>query len=198
MKPFISIISGLLFVLCFNTSYSQSDNFQMSGDALLKKVIPASETIVEGHVLSVNPFHTKTGIYTSAIIRVSKLFKGHISDTILEIVFEGGSLDGVDESFSNGAFYTYKNDEGVFFISSNKTGYTRRTDSNSYLPSFGQLSFIAYHAGAAKVANHVATCAGVTYDDLENDLFQRIEALTHTPRKVLGQNMFERSSPKKK
>ncbi len=49
---------------------------------------------------------------------------------------------------------------------------------------------------AAMVAQHVATCGSMAYDNLEKDLLQPIEAVTKTQRKVLGPNMFERKATK--
>ncbi len=67
----------------------------------------------------------------------------------------------------------------------------------TYAPYFGQCSFIEYAHGAMMVAHHVGVCYNEVYDDLETDLFQRIERTTGHPRKVLGLNSFEIEAAKK-
>ena len=86
--------------------------------------------------------------------------------------------------------------EGVFFLRDNTTGPKFENGVNSFKAVYGRKSYIEYHDKAHMVAHHVATCVGLSYDDLERDLFTPIETYTKMPRKMLGLNMFERKVTK--
>lgn len=153
-----------------------------------------SDVIIEGHVIEGKSFKTRTSIYTSVTIRILKIFKGNITDSLIEVVEEGGSIDGQQLDINDGTVGASLNDEGIFFLDSNKTGATLKSNLLSYSLA---SSFIGYRFGPVRVGNHLATCKGVTYDDIEKDLYEPIEAATGQKRKVLGKNGFEIEAAKK-
>jgi hypothetical protein len=154
-----------------------------------------AEAIVEGAVIETKGFQNEgmSCIYTSATIKISKIFKGEISDSTIELIFIGGRM-GDRFAHVSDAFSIIKGQEGMFFIKNNRTGYSMQNTSKSFIPSNGYYCYIEYHHD---LANHKATCPGVYYDDLEKDLYPSIEAATGISKKILCLNTFEIEALKK-
>jgi len=188
MKPFISIFSSILFILSINICSAQ----KTSG---LESVINQSDVVIEGKGIAGKHFRVNGNIYTAVTVNVSKIFKGAISDTLIEVVYEGGCMMkdtsgggiAIEQcvTVSDGGFGVSPGSDGVLLLHANNTA---RLDPKIH--SYMMYDYIKYHHGGEMVAHHVATSRGVTYDDLEKDLFQRIEAATKTPRKVIKLNSF--------
>lgn len=186
---YIIIIYLVTFKLCNsqqNTSVNNSDRSRFEG------IVAKSSLVIEGRVIAVR-YYMKGHIYTSAIVRITKLFKSAISDSTIEIVLQnGGMADGIVDVCSTGP-HLGTGMEGIFFLSENKTELSFVIDT----PSFLVQNFIQYQDGAHRVAHHMATTwKGTTYDDLDKDLFEPLEAVTGKP-KILGLNMFERAAANK-
>jgi hypothetical protein len=192
MRQFISIIFFL--VLFFSIDLCIAQSIPSSQDSILETNVKISDLIVEGKVISSRGFKSrKSQIFTSATIRVSKVFKGQISDTLIELVFYGGQYENTVAIVSDG-FEISDGEEGIFFLKHNTTFANYRKELLSYEPEGLPIS---YHDWPYMVAHHMATSQGVTYDDLEKDLFQRIESATGQKRKVFSPNMFETEATKK-
>ncbi len=161
----------------------------------MEGVISQSDVVIEGKGISGKPFRVNGNIYTAVTVNVSKIFKGDLSDTIIEIVYEGGCMMkdttggkiAIEQcvTLSDGGFGISPGSDGVLLL---RTNNTARLDPK--LHSYMMYYYIKYHHGGEMVAHHIATSRGVTYDDLEKDLFQHIEAATKTPRKVIKLNSF--------
>jgi hypothetical protein len=195
MKSIYSFLCCFIFI---GTSYvcsAQSDNGSpYRTQPTLEEKVTKSDLVIEGLVESVTGFRANKGnIYTSVIIRITKLFKGTVSDSIIEVIVDGGTADSILVMVSHGLILS-TGMEGIFLLSPNQTEVKYAKEVKSFIPLYGERSYIGYHPEIYMVAHHVATCKGVTYDDLEKDLFEPIEAVTKTPRKVMGLNMFERKA----
>jgi hypothetical protein len=158
----------------------------------LDEKIEKSDVIIEGQVINTRGFENdeKTSIYTSATIRISKIFKGAIVDSTIEIVFEGGKL-GDKRQILTHAFYIDKGRDGIFFLKANNSSAVLGDKANSYILPMGTSSYIEYHHDPV---NHPATSPGTSYDDIEKDLFQHIEAITKLPRIIIGSSIFDRKA----
>jgi hypothetical protein len=188
MKPIISIFYGIFFILCINTCFAQKTMD-------LENVIKQSDVIIEAKGVAVKHFRINGAIYTAITVNVLKVFKGNIADTIIEIVYEGGCMMkdtpngamAIEQcvTLSDGGFGVSPGSDGILLLHINNTA---RLDTN--LQSYMMFEYIKYHHGGEMVAHHIATSRGVTYDDLEIDLFQRIEKATNQPRKTLRRNSF--------
>ena len=194
MKPFIAFFYVFSLILYCNVSVGQQTVVLPSNkNSNEKNPMRRADIVIEGHVISAKCFKTETNIYTSIIVRALKIFKGNGKDSLIEVIEEGGQLDGVDVTVYDGTIEAHLNDEGIFFLDSNKTQISLRTELKSYVFA---SDFIGYRFGGARVGNHLATCRGVTYDDIEKDLYQPIETATGQKRKVLGLNSFETKEKK--
>ncbi len=88
MKKFCFTLLTLLTL----SSYAQEHHTTLP--SLAEKVAKA-DAVIEGMVIETKGYDSKdkSTIYTSALVRVSKIFKGTVSDIIIELVFEGGYTD---------------------------------------------------------------------------------------------------------
>ena len=168
---------------------------QNDTDISLKEKVNASSLIIEGKVIKKECFYSndKKGngsIYTNAKIKVSKLFKGTLKDTVVDIIYKGGGIAygniekvvHVDHGFSAGL-----GDEGVFLLIPNNLGLLADT-SLSYVLAYGRLGFVQYHP----YEFNTASCFNIPYGDVEKEVLQEIESITGQKREVLGLNMFEK------
>jgi hypothetical protein len=160
---------------------------------ILKQKISHTDIVIEGAVIEEKGFYdtiTGHGIYTSALIKVSRVFKGLTSDSLLEVIFIGGKIgDNLQivtdiETLNKGA-------EGVFFLINNNTGTRLRKDVKSYFINGTPVRYYHDHV------NRHANIYSFFFDDFEKDLYPEIEKVTGTPAKVLGLNIFEQEALKK-
>jgi len=189
----LTIYFNLFFLLFFNLSNAQNSvDLSASDYPTLNEKVGHSDLVIEGEVINTKSFRNNGGnIYTAVNIRVTKIFKGAINDSMIELILQEGGTDSMIVVVSN-KLSLEKGMEGIFLLSNNGTKVSLNNAFQSYVPLYGVRSYIEYHDRIHMFAHHIATCRGVAYDDLENDLFKPIEALTGVPRKVLGLNMFER------
>jgi hypothetical protein len=197
---FFFITLSALLICSKSSAQNQKDsayihNYNQS--SLIYKV-NKSDIVVEGRVINLKYFNNDRNTI-SAIIRISKLFKGNVSDTTLELVFDGGvrtitlpdnttKLIGYDQTYS---FSVQKGDEGVFLLNDNKTGRQLQKDLQSYIVTDVWLNDILY--SQKKGEHYIASCEGAVFKDVEKDVFQVIESTTGQKTKVLSQNSFEAS-----
>jgi hypothetical protein len=190
----LSIIFTMLFLFCLNVCVAQ--RIPSSEDSTLERKVKEASLIVEGEVIGTT-CSDKAYIVTFARIKISKVFKGSTLDSIIEIALNGGYCNGYASIISNGLMLG-KGREGVFLLVPNNTGNTADKSLASYVVQDGRYGYIGYHHKPEMVANYVATCINITYEDLETELFQRIEKATGQERKVVGQNSFEKEAANKK
>jgi hypothetical protein len=205
MKNSINIFCILFLLLFYTSSYSQSiPRIDSMGEHLhwnLEDKINKSDAVVEGVIINETRWgdasffgpQGKGVIFTSIIIRVSRVFKGEIKDTIIELVTDGGrSSDGLNTSSTWGMLY--KGQEGVFFLRQNNT--TIQSGKNIQ-------SFLYLHSKSVMLYNHGQPYYPIThdgtkrYDDLEKELYPAIETITGRPAKVVGVRTFQADVVKK-
>ena len=188
-----------LFFLSFS-SLSYAEVFLSSSNASnIEELVNHADVIVEGQVSEIECFIDKDSvIYTSAKIKISKIFKGANIDSTIELVYLGGHYDGITIAYQNISSHSLsliKGRDGIFFLKSNKTDPSLRIGMKCYSVINMRGRFIEYYHDHV---NPPAVCFNVSYNDLENELFKSIEMITQTKRKVLGLNTFEIEEAKKK
>jgi hypothetical protein len=195
-------IISIFFFFFFQTAYCQhipeSDKVKPHEHLTLTDDINKSDVVIEGEVINqprtdgflLDP--KSTTVFTSIIIRVSKIFKGDIKDTIIELVNEGGTIPGGPfkgvQSGADGSFIG-KGYEGIFFLRPNNTSI----QSGKNIQSFLLLYFNSYivYANPMRSKYHTTYFDGEKITDFEKGLYEPIEAITDTPRKVVGLMPFE-------
>jgi hypothetical protein len=153
-------------------------------DTAFETRVAKSDLIIEGVVKSTETFMDDQhhSIYTSACIMVTKIFKGTVADSLVEFVFMGGYYKGGWDMPSHGVGVGV-GDEGLFILSTN-TGPRLVKRLASYI-TLNRWNCILYHDRVhGLVAHHFAVGeGGLTFDDIEHDLFQRIESVTGQKKK---------------
>jgi len=196
MRSILNTFWVIIFAIVYNACVAQVTH--LAKDNALERWIAKADLIIEGRVLSTETFMGENPheAFTSAQIKVTKIFKGTLNDSIVEFVFMGGYYKG-GVVLSSQAVNLGPLDEGIFLLSENKSGNTIAKGMASYIEPHGEISCILYHAKLKLPGNHYAVGGGFVCDDLEKDLFQRIEAATGQKRKILGPNIFEINAAKK-
>jgi hypothetical protein len=141
-----------------------------------------SDAIVEGQVIGTNLFSTPKNLFTSATIKISKIFKGDIKDTIIEIITDGAIFPTGSRRASLWGMLS-KGQSGLFFLRINNSAIQSGKKLQSYFYLYDH-SFRLYD----KLTKS---------NDLDKDIYQPIEAITGTPRKVIGLNLIEIEAAKK-
>jgi hypothetical protein len=189
----------LFFLVVFSSfCFSQDNTKDKSGTdyPTLDNMVTTSDFIFEGKLLKRDFLIDKDSvIYTSANVRISKIFKGEEStDSTIEIIYKGGYYAGISIPYqiSTHGYVLAKGAEGIFFLRANKTGVSLRKDNQSFLLTYNYIHYNQYYPSGKRAHN-----GSIPYDDLEKELFQRIESITGQKRKILGPNMFELPTRKK-
>jgi hypothetical protein len=182
MKSLIAILSMIFFFLYSNIGLSQitTPNPPLTKVTLIERCVSKSELIIEVHAITSNSFKAQNhNIYTAVIYKVLKTFKGNYTDSIIEVVYEGGSVDG-QETMVTDYYEGLSGDEGILFLNT-KSNISFNKNLQAYLPNTG----ITYNKFSRN-----ARCIEIVFDDIEKEIFQPIEAATGQKRKVLNKNMF--------
>lgn len=109
MKTIIAFLSGLLFFVQHLTAQSL---YKIGFDEKVR----SSSLIVEGKIVSQVSFWNaaRTMIFTSNSVEVSKIFKGDITDSIIEVITVGGSV-GNSHIEASDLLSLEKEQVGLFF-----------------------------------------------------------------------------------
>jgi hypothetical protein len=84
----------LATIVFFNVSFAQN--------YALEERVKQSDIVIEGEVIKAEGFSVDSvAIYTSAIVRISKIFKGNISDSTIEVVLIGGRYGDIASAVSD-------------------------------------------------------------------------------------------------
>jgi hypothetical protein len=202
MKKLIYILFSLAFL---TNSYAQTippaENIPAHIAHLsFEDRVSKSDAIVEGKVIGTDGFlGLKGSVFTSVIIQISKIFKGDIKDTIVELVIEGGTIPSgpykgaITAAIDGCCPLLYKGMGGMFFLRQNNSSIQSGKKIQSYFYLQG-LSLFYYHTDPF---NPPATGPDQQYHDLEKELYEPIEAITGSPRKTIGPNLIEIETAKK-
>ncbi|MDB5283552.1 MAG: hypothetical protein JWO06_2627 [Bacteroidota bacterium] len=171
--------------------HTTQDTIALLKSSVAINFIAKADLVIEGRVISATGFMPDKGrVFTSAIVQITKMFKGTVKDSLVELVYYGGSCDGIILIDARGGFGLSKDMEGIFALLDNKTDNKLAKGLQSYFEPIEYIKYLPENIRGP--GNHTAYWAGNTYDDLEKEVFQPIEAITRQKRKVFGQNMFER------
>ena len=193
-----SIFITLFFLSSSSLSYAEV--FLSSSNASnIEELVNHADVIVEGQVSEIECFIDKDSvIYTSAKIKISKIFKGADIDSTIELVYLGGHYDGITIAYQNISSHSLsliKGRDGIFFLKSNKTDPSLRIGMKCYSVINMRGCFIHYHHNDG---NPLATSHFISSDDIGKDVYNPIQKTTHIPPKILGLNTFEIEEAKKK
>jgi hypothetical protein len=170
--------------------------FERPSRFALEEKVRNSDAIVEGEILHRQGFHLDTSTkdinftnYGSVIVKVLKVFKGDIRDSIIELVYvDRGNDTAFDHTYG---FNVREKEEGLLFLDKNNTQISKNKTLQSFKPELYDYSFARYQSRDSLGQSCIAVCNKTTYSNPELDLFEKIESLTGQKRKVLGPNTFE-------
>lgn len=150
------------------STYSQCATLEVP----LTEKIETSQVIFEGNVIHKSSFWNTehSNIYTSNIIEVYKVFKGHISADRVELVTEGGVV-GTEMEIVTPGIELSENETGLFFVqlSSVTNSATAMPLSLKFEPAISVQSFIKYD-----LIDRIAVDAFKTYTNIESGLYKEI------------------------
>jgi len=156
----------------------------------LQKKIQNAPFIFEGEVISSQSFMPEEQkiIYTSHIVKISKILKGDFPNDEVEIITVGGSVNGRRLRVTNN-LTLHNNWEGVFFCRNTVRPSLNRSNSGLALRVYeGEQGFIRYQ-------NHFGSTTAKTifhhYENVETDLLSVIEQKTRK-RERINPNKRER------
>jgi hypothetical protein len=209
MKNIINTACVFLALFFCGSIYAQhipqSDRIQPFTSLTLDDKVNKSDAVVEGRVINetradgffLDPNSRR--VFTSVIIKVSRVFKGDIKDTTIELVIDGGTFPsgqfkGVEESSALG--WLSRDEEGIFFLRSNNTNIQSGKSIQSFFYLYAK-SIMIYGIGVPP-RYPFAHDGAKKYDSLDKDLYPAFESITGTKAKVIGLNSFETSAANKK
>ena len=178
-----------LLLALFFTSFLSALNAQYI-EVPLQKKIQNAPFIFEGEVISSQSFipEEQKIIYTSHIVKISKILKGDFPNDEVEIITLGGEVNGIGLKVTNNLMLR-DGWEGVFFCKNTVRPSLNRSNSGLALRVYeGEQGFIYYQnnfgSTTAKTIFHY-------YENVETDLLSVIEQKTHK-RERLNPNKRER------
>ena len=149
----------------------------------LQKKIQNAPFIFEGEVISSQSFMPEEQkiIYTSHIIKISKILKGDFQNDEVEIITVGGSVNGLRLDVTNNLMLR-DGWEGIFFCRNTVRPSLNRSNSNLALRVYeGEQGFIRYQnyfgSTTAKTVFH-------HYENVETELLSVIEQKTRKRERV--------------
>jgi hypothetical protein len=143
----------------------------------LEDRVGMADLIIEGEVISTSSFTgSEKNIFTSAAVRVSKIFKGEINDTIIEIITDGfESQNGYKLTSHWGLLY--KGQRGLFYLRNN----------NSTLRSGKALkSYFYVYDYSFRLYNYLPKSF-----DYDLNIYRPIEAITGIKRKSISNRQVQ-------
>jgi hypothetical protein len=171
-----------LLLALFFTSFLSALNAQYV-EVPLQKKIQNAPFIFEGEVISSESFMPEEQkiIYTSHIIKISKILKGDFPNDEVEIITVGGSVNGLRLDVTNNLMLR-DGWEGIFFCKNTVRPSLNRSNSNLALRVYeGEQGFVRYQ-------NHFGTTTAKTifhhYENVETELLSVIEQKTRKQERV--------------
>jgi hypothetical protein len=200
MKKIINILF-IIILLAPGKIYCQqippNNNIVRHVPLTLADKVNKSDAVVEGIVINQTRGEgfrgSKGNIFTPAVIRITKVFKGDIKDTIIELISDGGMTSSGSQTSSMWGL-VFKGYQGIFFLRENNSSIQSGLYTKSYLFVY-ENSYI-YYSTIPRSTFHSAYFEGKNIEDFENILYKPIEAITGTPRKVIGLMPFEEAAKK--
>jgi hypothetical protein len=137
----------------------------------LDEKVQRSSLIVEGKVISQksfwNPRHTM--IYTSNKVEVFKIFKGSLRDTTIEVLTQGGSVDGVSIEASD-LLDLLTDETGIFFCFPNTISLRSPQSKKVLYDVYSSVQgFLHYN-----LIDNTASAPFAEYRDISNRLYSEL------------------------
>jgi hypothetical protein len=177
----LKFLERLLLALFF-TSFLSALNAQYI-EVPLERKIQNAPFIFEGEVISSQSFMPEEQkiIYTSHVIKISKILKGDFPNDEVEIITVGGSVNGLRLDVTNNLML-HDGWEGIFFCRNTVRPSLNRSNSNVALRVYeGEQGFIRYQ-------NHFGSTTAKTvfhhYENVETELLSVIEQKTRKRERV--------------
>jgi hypothetical protein len=182
------LLTGLLILLLYAPAV------QAQG---LYPVTPAEKTaaaslIVEGKVISQQSFwnEQRTFIFTVNTVQVSKLFKGHLPAEQIDILTQGGSIDGTTITASE-LVQLSTGDVGLFYCEPAPAHFRISPSGRPLFDLYASAQgFLRYD-----LAEGTASAPFERYNDVENALYPALVQRTGRPYSRLRADDFPPSPP---
>ena len=179
MKNYGLLILSILGLYLFNPTLSIGQSIYKVSD---QEKIASSSLVVEGVVTSQQPFWNEqhTYIYTNNTVHIYKVFKGLSTVTDVEIVTEGGSIDGVSVQTSD--LITFKpNDVGIFCCTPTFNKIKSPTTNKLLMKVYAdRQGFFKYDLG-----NYSAATPLTKFGSITQGLYQHIKNMVGNDYKVV-------------
>jgi hypothetical protein len=177
----LKFLEWLLLALFF-TSFLSALNAQYI-EVPLERKIQNAPFIFEGEVISSQSFMPEEQkiIYTSHIIKISKILKGDFPNDEVEIITLGGNVNGLGLKVTNNLMLR-NGWEGIFFCKNTVRPSLNRSNSNLALRVYeGEQGFVRYQnqfrSTTAKTVFH-------SYENIETELLSVIEQKTRKRERI--------------
>ena len=168
----VSLLLLLLVSLFLSMSKVNGQSYYRVSD---KEKIVSSTLVVEGIVVKKQPFWNDkhTFIYTNNTIHIYKVFKGVTTNSDIEIVTQGGELDGYSVSATH-VLNLNLNEVGLFCCFPNAQKLVSPTTRNVLLDVYsGAQGFLKYD-----LINYTANAPLSHYTNISDGLYKQIKQIT--------------------
>ena len=170
----------LLFIVLFISRNSQAQPLYKVN---LDEKVQRSSLILEGKVIDQKSFWNAqhTMIFTSNIVEIYKIFKGAVSENTVEVMTQGGSVEG-DYIGTSDLLKLKTGETGIFFVSPNsislKSPVTNKPLFDVYSSDQG-----FFHYDLKKLS---ASAPFIYYKNIERELYPELTRKTNQPYKVIN------------
>lgn len=153
----------------------------------LEQRVENSSLVFEGRVLRKSSFWDtdRKHIYTSNLVTVYKVFKGELSNSIVEVITIGGIVGNEMEKVSYG-LDIQEGSVGVFTCIPNKTKLSSSSKNLRLRPYAEIQGFIRYD-----LATGTARDVFKVYKNVSGEIYPVLQKLTHSNYKVINKADFK-------
>ena len=167
----INRLVSITIVLFFTANCATAQLYKVELDEKIQK----SSVIIEGKVIAQKSFwdDAHTMIYTANTIKVSKLFKGTLTDKTIEIVTQGGAIGNRAVEVSD-LLQLDLNKTGIFFCKPNEMNLKSPVSKKTLLDVYSSdQGFLRYDE-----KNDIASAPFAKYKGIEKNLHKLIQQKT--------------------
>lgn len=180
----------LLIILCFLALRTEAQVRYVA----LESRIENAPYIFEGKVSSKETYEKGGSIYTSYLVEVQTIFKGNITSNEVEIIIEGGFTVDKGLVISHELRLEVGN-EGIFFCGKSANANPKNSNNRLHLGIYntpqGFIQKIVEPNGDITARDYFHS-----YQELEQEVYQKIENLTKQKRRKIGLNLEEQTLAK--
>jgi len=179
-------MNRIIFFFIALTLISSNISAQLQ-QVTLQQRVENSSLVFEGKVLSKSSFWDtdRRHIYTSNRISVYKVFKGELSNSVVEVITIGGVVGNQMEKVSYG-LELQEGSIGVFTCVPNTTAFAVGS-KNLRLKPYGEIQgFIRYD-----LATGTARDVFKQYKNVSGEIYPVLQKLTHSNYKIMNKADFK-------